>query len=58
MNEPLVNKVADSGLVSLDPAEFYPTETIKMFDLKDHLFMGLILKEKDFHSDLFELIPR
>lgn len=52
MNEPLVNKVADSGLVSLDPAEFYPTETIKLFDLKDHLFMGLILKEKDFRTAL------
>jgi len=52
MNETLVNKVADSGLVSLDPADFYPSETIKLFDLKDHLFMGLILKEKDFRSAL------
>jgi hypothetical protein len=52
MNETLVNKVADSGLVSLDPADFYPPETIKLFDLKDHLFMGLILKEKDFRSAL------
>jgi hypothetical protein len=52
MNETLVNKVADSGLVSLDPADFYPSETIKLFDLKDHLFMGLILKEKDFRAAL------
>jgi hypothetical protein len=44
MSDPVINKVADSGLVSLDPADFYPTETIKLFDLKDHLFMGLILK--------------
>jgi hypothetical protein len=52
MNETLVNKVTDSGLVSLDPADFYPSETIKLFDLKDHLFMGLILKEKDFRAAL------
>ena len=52
MNETLVNKVADSGLLSLDPADFYPSETIKLFDLKDHLFMGLILKEKDFRAAL------
>ena len=52
MNEQLVNKVAESGLVSLDPADFYPTESIKLFDLKDYLFMGLILKEKDFRTAL------
>jgi len=52
MNELVINKVAESGLVSLDPADFYPIETIKLFDLKDHLFMGLILKEKDFRTAL------
>ena len=52
MEEPFVNKVAESGLITLDPAEFYPTEKIRIFDLKDHLFMGLILKEKDFRAAL------
>jgi hypothetical protein len=52
MEEPFVNKVAESGLITLDPAEFYPTEAIRIFDLKDHLFMGLILKEKDFRAAL------
>ena len=52
MEEPFVNKVAESGLITLDPAEFYPTEAIRIFDLKDHLFMGLILKEKDFRVAL------
>jgi hypothetical protein len=52
MDQPVINKVADSGLISLDPAEFYPTEKIKLFDLKEHLFMGLILKEKDFRAAL------
>ena len=52
MDQSLVNKVVESGLISLDPADFYPVEHIKIFDLKDHLFMGLILKEKDFRAAL------
>ena len=52
MNDPLINKVAESGLITIDPANYYPTEDIKLFDLKDFLFMGLILKEKDFREAL------
>jgi hypothetical protein len=52
MEQPFVNKVAESGLITLDPAEFYPTESIRIFDLKDYLFMNLILKEKDFRAAL------
>lgn len=47
-----VNKVAESGIITLDPASFFPTEEIISFDLKDHLFMGLILKEKEFREAL------
>lgn len=52
MDQPFINKVAESGLVTIDPAEFYPTENIRLFDLKEHLFMNLILKEKDFRLAL------
>lgn len=52
MSDVLVNKVAESGLVSLDLEEFYPKGETKTFDLKDYLFMGLILKEKDFRAAL------
>lgn len=52
MEQPFVNKVAESGLITLDPAEFYPTENIRVFDLKDHLYMNLILKEKEFRVAL------
>lgn len=48
----IVNKVAESGLITLDLETFYPQEEILSFDLKDHLFMGLILKEKDFRASL------
>lgn len=52
MEQPFINKVSESGLLTIDPADFYPTENIRIFDLKDHLFMNLILKEKDFRSAL------
>ena len=52
MNDPIFNKVADSGLITLDLEEFYPRGEMALFDLKDHLFMGLILKEKDFREAL------
>lgn len=52
MEEPIINKVAESGLITLDPATYFPTGKTKLFDLKDHLFMGMILKEKDFREAL------
>jgi hypothetical protein len=55
MNDKLVNKVANSGLITLDLANYLPQEEIVTFDLKDHLFMGLILKEKDFREALKNL---
>lgn len=52
MQETIVNKVAESGLITLDLEMFYPKGEIVTFDLKDFLFMGLILKEKDFRAAL------
>ena len=52
MSEPLINKVAESGLITIDPANWYPQEEIMLFDLKEHLFMVLILKEKEFREAL------
>ena len=52
MSDVLVNKVAESGLISFDLEEYYPKGIIKTFDLKEYLFMGLILKEKDFRAAL------
>ena len=52
MSDPIINKVAESGLVTIDPANYYPVEDIKLFDLKEFLFMELILKEKDFREAL------
>lgn len=52
MNEPIINKVAESGLITVDLAVYYPKEETAVFDMKDHLFMGMILKEKDFREVL------
>lgn len=52
MQEPIVNKVAESGIITLNLEEYYPKGDIVLFDLKEHLFMGLILKEKDFRTAL------
>lgn len=52
MSEPFVNKVAESGLITLDLETWYPKEETAVFDLKDYLFMGMILKEKDYREAL------
>ncbi len=49
--ETFLNKVAESGIITIDLVAYIPDE-IQIFDLKDHLFMGLILKEKDFREAL------
>src|SRR5215213_8234289 len=55
MSDMIVNKVAESGLITLDLEEYYPKGDVIVFDLKDYLFMGLILKEKDFRASLQQL---
>lgn len=55
MEGELINKVSESVLVTIDLEDFYPKEAVVVFDLKDYLFMGLILKEKDFREALKNL---
>jgi hypothetical protein len=52
VSEEIINKVAQSGLYTLDLEEYYPKEEIVVFDLKPLLFMEMILKEKDFRAAL------
>jgi len=55
MSEPVINKVAESGLVSLDLTQYLPKNDIAVFDIKPYLFMELILKEKDFRASLLSI---
>lgn len=55
MKDTLINRVANSGIITLNLEEYYPTAPMAIFDLKDYLFKELILKEKDFRQALKEV---
>jgi S-adenosylmethionine/arginine decarboxylase-like enzyme len=48
--EEIVNKVAASGLVTINLEEFYPAGDRVSIDLAEQLWQGLALREKDFRS--------
>jgi hypothetical protein len=50
IQENIVNKVAMSGLVTLDPASFHQQGERVVYDIKDNLYMELMLREKDFRE--------
>ena len=50
MSDEIVNRVANSGLVNFDLEAYYPKGQRQLIDLKDWLFEGLILKEKEFRQ--------
>jgi len=50
MTKEIINRVANSKLVTIDLEDYYPTGKRILFDIKDWLFQELILKEKDFRT--------
>lgn len=48
MTDEIVNKVANSGLLTINLEHIYPKGERVVLDIKDTLFMGMVLKEKDF----------
>jgi hypothetical protein len=52
MEDAIVNKVVKSALITIDLGDFYPQGEIVTFDLKDYLFMELILKENEYRETL------
>ena len=52
MSEEIINKVAQSGLLTLDLEDYYPREEIVVFDVKPLLFREMILKEQEFRDGL------
>lgn len=48
--KPLVNRVAQSGLITIKLEEFLPVGPIAELDLKPFLFRELLLREKDFRE--------
>ena len=52
MSKEIVNRVANSKLITIDLSDYAPKDNILIFDVKDLLFEGIILKEKEFRSSL------
>ena len=52
MKEEIINKVAKSGLITIDLQDYAPQKSIKELDIKRFLFDGIMLKEKEFRKTL------
>ena len=54
MKDEIINRVANSKLVTLDLEDYYPKGDRVLFDIKDWLFEGLVLREKEFRQQAIE----
>ena len=54
MSGEIVNRVANSALITIDLTDYAPKDTIAILDAKNFLFEGIILKEKEFRNTLKE----
>lgn len=50
IQENITNRVALSGLINFDLADLYPAGERVAYDIRENLFQGLILREKDFRE--------
>lgn len=50
MQGEIINKVAQSQLTTLDLADFYTPGNRVLLDITEQLFMGQVLREKDFRA--------
>lgn len=50
MSEEIINRVAQSKLITFDLEDYYPVGERVILDLKDWLFEGFILREKEFRT--------
>ena len=46
----IINRVAQSTLVTLDLEDYYPRGERVVYDIKDNLFQEMILRERDFRA--------
>jgi hypothetical protein len=52
LEEEIINRVANSPLVTVDLEDYYPKGNRILFDIKDWLLEGLVLREKDFREQI------
>lgn len=54
MSDEIINRVANSKLVPVNLEDYYPKGYRVLFDIKDWLFEGFVLREKDFRKQVSE----
>lgn len=54
MEDKIINRVANSGLITIDLEDWYDKRPRTTFDVADFLFQGLILRELEFRTALKE----
>ncbi|ULC59947.1 DUF2480 family protein [Flaviramulus sp. BrNp1-15] len=54
MSDEIINRVANSKLVTINLEDYYPEGKRVLFDIKDWLFEGFVLREKDFRNQVSE----
>ncbi len=54
MSGEIVNRVANSGLITIDLSDYAPKQNIVVFEVRNFLFKEIILKEKEFRCRLKE----
>lgn len=52
MAEEIINRVAQSKLITIDLEDYYPAGKRVLFDISDWLWEGLILREKEFRKQI------
>lgn len=54
MKDEIINRVANSKLITLNLEDYYPDGKRVLFDIKDWLFEGFVLREKAFRKQVTE----
>ncbi|WP_158846079.1 DUF2480 family protein [Algibacter sp. L1A34] len=54
MPDEIINRVANSKLITVNLEDYYPQGNRVLFDIKDWLFEGFVLREKDFRTHASE----
>lgn len=54
MKDEIINRVANSKLITIDLEDYYPQGRRVLFDIKEWLYEGLVLREKEFRKQAKE----
>ena len=50
-----INKVEASGIIAFDLIDYKPDIETVEFDIKDYLYMEMIVKEKEFRNSMSQI---